>query len=46
VFEDPITRLTDLAGYQFMIRALKVLFQVSCDLHDVTVAAPDQVTTR
>jgi hypothetical protein len=46
VFEDPISRFTDLGGYQFMIRALKTLFSVTFDLHDVTVTAPDMVTTR
>lgn len=46
VFEDPISRFTDLDGYQFMIRALKALFAVTFDLHEVAVTAPDTVTTR
>lgn len=46
VFEDPISRFTDVDGYQFMIQALKTLFSVTFDLHDVTVTAPDTVTTR
>lgn len=46
VFTDPISRFTDLSGYQFMIRALKTLFSVTFDLLDVTVTGPDQVTTR
>lgn len=46
VFEDPISRFTDLSGYQFMIRVLKTLFSVTFDLHEVTVTAPDTVTTR
>jgi hypothetical protein len=46
VFEDPISRFTDLGGYQFMIRALKTLFSVTFDLHDVTFSASDMVTTR
>lgn len=46
VFEDPISRFTDLNGYQFMIRVLKTLFAVTFDLHEVSVTAPDTVTTR
>lgn len=46
-FEDPITpRLSDLASYQLMVRAIKTLFRVSFDLHDVSVTAPDTITTR
>ena len=46
MFEDPISRFTDINGYTFMIRALKTLFKVTFDLHDVTVTAPDEITTR
>jgi hypothetical protein len=46
VFEDPISRFTDLNGYQFMVRVLKTLLSVTFDLHEVTVTAPDTVTTR
>jgi hypothetical protein len=46
VFDDPITRFTDLAGYKFMIQALHNLFNISFDLHEIQVAQPDQITTR
>jgi hypothetical protein len=46
VFEDPITRFTNLAGYKFMIQALHNLFTIKFDLHDVQVTQPDQITTR
>lgn len=46
VFEDPISRFTDKNGYMFMIQALKTLFNVTFDLHDVKATQPDQITTR
>jgi hypothetical protein len=46
VFEDPITRIADINAYQLMIRAIKTLFNVTFDLHDVTITKPDEVTTR
>jgi hypothetical protein len=46
VFEDPISRFTDKNGYMFMIRALKTLFNVTFDLHDVRAVQPDQIVTR
>lgn len=45
VFEDPITRISDINAYQLMIRAIKTLFNVAFDLHDVTITKPDEVTT-
>lgn len=45
VFEDPITRISDINAYQLMIRAIKTLFNVTFDLHDVTMTKPDEVTT-
>jgi hypothetical protein len=46
VFEDPITRVTDINAYQLMIRAIKTLFNITFDLHDVTITKADEVTTR
>eukprot|EP00879_Flechtneria_rotunda_P020106 GHRR01021146.1.p1 GENE.GHRR01021146.1~~GHRR01021146.1.p1 ORF type:complete len:321 (+),score=86.12 GHRR01021146.1:576-1538(+) len=46
VFEDPISRFTDLNGYTMMVRALKTLFNVTFDLHDIQVTQPDEITTR
>jgi hypothetical protein len=46
VFEDPITRISDINAYQLMIRAIKTLFNVTFDLHDVTISQPDEVTMR
>eukprot|EP00878_Enallax_costatus_P028249 GHUV01030495.1.p1 GENE.GHUV01030495.1~~GHUV01030495.1.p1 ORF type:complete len:287 (-),score=35.50 GHUV01030495.1:43-903(-) len=46
VFEDPVTRFTDKNGYMIMVRALKTLFNVKFELHDVQATQPDQITTR
>lgn len=46
VFEDPITRVTDINSYMLMIRTLKTLFKVTFDLHDVAVTSPYEITTR
>jgi hypothetical protein len=46
VFEDPITRIADINTYQLMIRAIKTLFNVTFDLHNVTITKADEVTTR
>jgi hypothetical protein len=46
VFEDPITRVTDINAYQLMIRAIKTLFNVTFDLHDIQITQADEVTTR
>ncbi|GLC45313.1 hypothetical protein PLESTB_000308500 [Pleodorina starrii] len=46
VFEDPITKYDTREGYVLNIRLLRALFNISFDLHSISVSGPDSVTAR
>ncbi|EFJ39895.1 hypothetical protein VOLCADRAFT_84753 [Volvox carteri f. nagariensis] len=46
VFEDPITKYDSREGYVFNIRLLRTLFNITFDLHSISVTGPDSVTAR
>jgi hypothetical protein len=46
IFEDPISRYTDIDGYCFNISLLTTVFDIRFDLHDVAITASDRISSR